>query len=69
MIQQFNDHYKNNLECRWNVAVDERILWVWARDQPGVGHKVDRKPIVFGPEYKILSAVWELFQPKMRKFT
>ena len=37
--------------------VDERIFWSWARDQPGGGHKVDRKPGGLGTEYKGLSIV------------
>ena len=37
--------------------VDERIFWGWVRDQPGGGHKVDRKPRGFGTEYKCLSIV------------
>ena len=37
--------------------IDEQIFLGWARDQPGGGHKVDRKPRVFGPEYKCLSIV------------
>ena len=57
MLQQFNDHYKNNFEHGWKVTVDERILWGWERDQPGGCHKVYRKPIYFLPEYKYLSAV------------
>ena len=57
MVQQFNDHYRNNFNHGWKVVVDERILWVWSRDQPGGGHKFDRKPRGFGPEYKCLSAV------------
>ena len=57
MVQQFNDHYKNKFEHGWKFAVDEHILLGWARDQPGGGHKVDRKPRVFGPEYTCISAV------------
>ena len=37
--------------------VDERIFWGWVRDQPGGGHKVDRKQRGFGKEYKCLSIV------------
>ena len=56
-VQQFNDHYNNNFEHGWKVTVDERISWGWACDQPEGGHKVDRKPRGFGPEYKCLSSV------------
>ena len=57
ILQQFNDHYKNNFEHGWKVMVDEQIFWAWERDQPGECHNVDRKPRGFGPEYKCLSAV------------
>ena len=57
MVQLFNDNYKNKFEHVWKVTVDERIFWVRARDQPGGGQKIDRKPRGFGPEYKCLYAV------------
>ena len=57
MTQRFNDHYKNNFEHGCKVTVDERILWGWERVQPGGGHKFDREPRGFGPEYKCLSTV------------
>ena len=57
MVQPFNYNYKDNFDYGWEVTVDERILWGWARDQPGGGHKVDKKPRGFRTEYKCLSAV------------
>ena len=57
MVQLFNDHYKKKFDCGQKVTVDEHTKWGWARDQPGGGHKVDRKPRGFGPDYKCLSAV------------
>ena len=57
ILQLFNDHYKNNFEHGWEVSVDEWILWGCSCGQTGGGHKVDRKPRGFGPEYKCLSAV------------
>ena len=48
MVQQIHYHYNNNFDHRWRVTVDERILWGWARDQQGGGHKVDRKLRGFG---------------------
>ena len=57
MVQQFNDRYKNKFGHGWKVTVDERILWVWACDLPVGGHKVDRKPRGFEPDYKCLSTV------------
>ena len=47
----------NNFEHYWNVTVDERIFWDWARDQPWRGNKVARKPRGFGQEYKYLPVV------------
>ena len=57
MLQPFIDHYKNKFEHGWKALVDELIFLGWARDKPGGGHKVDRKPRGFGPEYKYLSIV------------
>ena len=57
MVQQFNGYYNNIFEHGWNVTVDERIIWGWARDQLGGGHRVDIKPRGFGPKYKCLFEV------------
>ena len=57
MVQQFNDHYKDKFYHGWKIKTDEWIFWVWACDQPGGGHKVDRKPKGFRPYYKCISAV------------
>ena len=50
MVQLFNNNHKNKFDRECKVTVDENIFWVWSRDQPGGGHKVDIKPIFFGPD-------------------
>ena len=52
IVQQLNDNYKNNFEHGGKISVYEHILLGWAQDQPGGGHKFDRKPRGVGPEYK-----------------
>ena len=56
LIDRFNEHYKGSFHHSFRVNCDERMWWMFTRQQPGGVKKVDRKPRGTGQEAKTLSA-------------
>ena len=56
LISRFNQHYQSNFSHAWQVNVDERIFWSFARYQPDGTKMCGMKPRGTGQEFKTLSA-------------